>query len=701
MNARTASAMVVSAALVASVWGATAMGRRAPGQEGSAAAAGKSLLRDEYQRSLEIFEMKTSARSGAQRGEDIYYYKCWYCHNQYAKTGPQLKDLYKRAALTTGEPVNDATVAAKIRNGSPAMPAYRYTLTDAHMADLLAYIREGTCCFDAEEPPPNPHYRGVPAHASAATSGKPVLRGARGTVRNAKGEPIEGIGVQLIASRTAIRTTVFTNEDGRYQFPVLEAGQYTLRIARPLEYTPYVKEPVAIDGATQLQDIVLARVSDTEFLPPMPETLAQLVGAEWMMNLPGNGEEKRVFSLTCGFGCHSYQQIFRTRYDLDGWRMIVRRMLRGGGSPLINVGTPTPESRGRGGRQLHDEELVARWLAKVRGPDAQDEPLHYWPRLRGASTRVIVTEYELPRQLLAPHDVHGDSRGNIWYTAHRSPYSGVLDPRTGIVTEIRIPEKEKDTVGALPGTHRVWVDKHDIAWFSEQWDHHLTAVDTRTNQIVKRFHFPTAARINSSGMSNFGLDDNGYAYETFENSVVKIDTKTGEIVKKFPLTARITNAYESLITPDGRYWSGGAGGSNIIGLLDTTTGQLWELEAPTPVVSAARGGFDRDGNAWWGGRGGMLLKVDVKTRRITEYYPPLPYVTFYECLPDKNGEIWAAPMHSGRFLRFNPRTEHWTEYPLPEPYSHDRRTWIDNSTDPVTVWYVDQNGYVVRIQPLQ
>ena len=32
---------------------------------------------------------------------------------------------------------------------------------------------------------------------------------------------------------------------------------------------------------------------------------------------------------------------------------------------------------------------------------------------------------------------------------------------------------------------------------------------------------------------------------------------------------------------------------------------------------------------------------------------------------------------------------------------HNRRTWIDNSTDPVTVWYVDNNGYIVRIQPLE
>ena len=69
--------------------------------------------------------------------------------------------------------------------------------------------------------------------------------------------------------------------------------------------------------------------------------------------------------------------------------------------------------------------------------------------------------------------------------------------------------------------------------------------------------------------------------------------------------------------------------------------------------------------------------------------------------PDKNGEVWAGALHAGRFVRFNPRTERWIEYMMPEPYSHNRRTWIDNSTSPVTVWYVDHNGYMVRIQPLE
>src|SRR5439155_1616781 len=221
----------------------------------------QGATKDPYQRSAEIYQMKTSAAEGPQRGEEIYYYKCWYCHNKYAKTGPSLKDIFKR-------------------------------------------------------------------------------------------EPLEGIMVQLISTSSGIRSTVYSDVDGRYEFPILAPGTYALRIARPLEFKPYVRESVRIEGATSPADIVLERVTDKEVLPPTPEILAQLTGAEWMLNLPGNGEEKRTFSLTCGFGCHSYQQIFRTRYVDAGWRSIVRRMMTVAGSPLINVREPGPQNRGRAGRPI-------------------------------------------------------------------------------------------------------------------------------------------------------------------------------------------------------------------------------------------------------------------------------------------------------------------------------------------------------------
>ena len=119
----------------------------------------KPSQKDDYQRSTEIYTYKTTAKSGPQRGEELYYYKCWICHNQFVKMGPQLKDLFKRQTFSSADfPVSEQSVADKIRNGGPGMPSFGATLKPADIADLISYIKDG-CCFDSENPPPNPRYR--------------------------------------------------------------------------------------------------------------------------------------------------------------------------------------------------------------------------------------------------------------------------------------------------------------------------------------------------------------------------------------------------------------------------------------------------------------------------------------------------------------------------------------------------------------
>lgn len=135
--------------------------------------------------------------------------------------------------------------------------------------------------------------------------------------------------------------------------------------------------------------------------------------------------------------------------------------------------------------------------------------------------------------------------------------------------------------------------------------------------------------------------------------------------------------------------------------MDRQTKEVRTIPSPSGVSAASRGSFDPEGNIWVGGRGGVLVKYDHKRNVIAEYAPPTPYNTFYETRADKNGEVWAGEMRSGRMGRFNPKTNRWIEYVLPEAFSFDWQTYVDNSTDPVTVWYGDQYGYIVRIQPLE
>ena len=648
---------------------------------------------NDLQRTVAIYGYKIAGSGGAARGEVIYYYKCWVCHNDYTRasgsTAPSLKDIFKHPKLGSGQPVNDETVSQQIRNGSTGMPSFRYSLADADIADLLSYLRD-KCCYQEINPPTNPWYRASTVNMPAAVPAKGNLKGGpRGIVRTSGGDPVEGIAVQLIAP-SAVRTTVYSNQAGQYEFPQLPSASYTLRISVPLDFLPYQRDAVAVSGDTKLADIVLERRSQTDYLPPIQDVLAQLSDAEWMWNLPGTAQEKQTVSRMCGEGCHSYQQIFRNRYDERSWRLMVDRMLHYSGSPLIN--------RGRARGDPEQEDLVVKWLARVRGPDYRDAPLRVFPHPHGPATRVVITEYELPHVLLAPHDVSGDSKGNIWYSSHRTPYMGKLDPSTGKVSEYQVPPT---AAGVLPGTHRIQVDKHDIVWASENWAHTLVKFDPTTQKFSK-VGIPSEAPINSPMGGNLTVAPDGYVWKAQGGAVLKFD-QAGKIVQRIPFTVKLDSPYDNIISDDGNYWAGGsaAGGGDTMELLDIRTGKLTEAHSFSRDSTPARGGFDPQGNPWFGGRGGALVELDAKAHVIREYFPPTPYVTFYEAMPDKNGEVWGGELHGGKFVRYNPRTDRWIEYVLPEPYSHDRRTWIDNSTTPVTVWYVDHNNYLVRIQPME
>ena len=245
--------------------------------------------KDYNQRALEIFEFRKAAPSGPERGKEIYYYKCWMCHNELAQGGaPKLAGLFKRTTLANGEPLNDESAKNQIRNGSPNMGAYKYVLSDADLNDLVSWLHDENCCWNSDAPPLNPRYKAAAAAPAQSLYGA-LTGGPKGLVKNARGEPIEGIMVQLISDQNAIRTTVFSHADGHYEFPKVAPGTYTLRIAKPLEFYPWSKEKVEIKGADTLDDITLLRVTQGEFLPPFPVIEAQLTGSEWLANLPGTG----------------------------------------------------------------------------------------------------------------------------------------------------------------------------------------------------------------------------------------------------------------------------------------------------------------------------------------------------------------------------------------------------------------------------
>jgi len=687
----------VTIGLALLVVGNASRSHAAPPQSQTASA--KVMHTDDFQRSARLDTYRVIADSGDGRGENIYFYKCWMCHNQYAKTGPYLKELFKHESLMSGDPVTAENVAAKIKEGGPGMPAFGTTLKDSDIADLITYIKDGKCCVEGENPGPNPWYQ-AETHNWPVQSG--LNGGATGVVKIPSGDSPEGIGLQLIAPN-GVRTTVYTDEKGHFEFPKMQTGDYVLRVPTPLMFKPYVISSLHIDGATKLDDIVLERVSDSDALPATPDIERQLSGAELLWNMPGTAQEKATLQKNCS-ACHSWNQIFRNRYDEHSWERIVDRMTQYSGTSLVirikgidSTGGGNNSVTRRDGTSPEEVNSLVKFLTRVRGPNAQDEPLRVFPRPRGGDTRVVVTEYELPQALLALHDAQGDSKGNIWWTSHKTDVVGKLDPKTGIVTEYTIPLTPK----GMPGTHAVRIDKNDVPWFSENWSHNLNRLDLATGKITQ-VKIEDAVPLNAPGFGNFSMTPDGFVWDSRDNNVRKIDPETGKVIQRYPL--QVSFSYDNLISPDGQYYGGGGlpAWGNTIERMDLSTGEWIKQNSGAHMMTGKRGGFDPYDNPWFGGGDGALIELNAKTGLIEEHIPPIapsPYTDFYEAQPDANGEVWAGVLHGRQMVRYNQHNGEWHVYEMPEPFTYDRRTYIDASTHPVTVWYIDYNGYLVRVQP--
>ena len=83
-------------------------------------------------------------KGDAAKGKDVFE-QCSVCHNADStekKMGPGLKGMFKKAKMdSTGKPVTDANVMAKINDGGNGMPPYKDMLTDDEKANLLAYLK--------------------------------------------------------------------------------------------------------------------------------------------------------------------------------------------------------------------------------------------------------------------------------------------------------------------------------------------------------------------------------------------------------------------------------------------------------------------------------------------------------------------------------------------------------------------------------
>jgi streptogramin lyase len=516
----------------------------------------------------------------------------------------------------------------------------------------------------------------------------------RGTVSSAEEGPMEGVLVSAQRQGSPITVTVVSDDKGRFQFPDgrLSPGHYALRI-RAVGYD--LAGPQAADLGAAAADIAVK-------LRKTADLAAQLTNTEWFVSMPGAAEQKRPL-IEC-MSCHSFQRIVHSTYTAETFVPVLERMAQ-----YANNSIPARVQPRLAMRDVNEASLrkLAAYLATInlsRGP-VWDYTLRTLPRPKGRATHVVITEYDMPRATIAPHDVRTDRDGNIWYSNFVENFLGELDPRTGAHHEYAIPvRKPASPAGSLD----LEADAGGNLWLALMFQAGVARFDmaTRTFRI-----YPVGADLDDDAMQQSmamprasGVDGKVWSNDVARQSLMRLDLKTSAYQRIDPfklLPKGSTHAPYGMAADaaDNLYFMDF--GDENIGRVDAKTLAVTLYPTPTPKSRPRRCMLDEEGRLWFTEfAANKLAMFDIKAESFKEWDVPTPYTYPYDVFADGHGELWSGGMASDRVLRFDPQSGAATEYLLPRP-TNIRRVFVDTSTRPVTFWAGNNHGAsIVRLEPL-
>jgi streptogramin lyase len=505
-------------------------------------------------------------------------------------------------------------------------------------------------------------------------------------------------GTVTSSEEGAMEGVLVSDHQGRYAFPRarLEPGEYTLRIRaigyelEPVPATVRADQPAAAD-------LKLSKASDIS---------GQLTNAEWLASMPGTAEEKA--SMRGCAHCHTLSLVTRSRHDANEFVSVIERMAGYPplSFPLMVQKTPSPRI-GPGAvsaeRQLETRRRQADHLSRVNlsgGPKWKYD-LTTLPRPTGAATRVIYTEYDLPKRTRQPHDVIVDSAGMAWYASFGEQILGKLDPKTATVTEYEIPLlKPKAPTGILG----MRFDRDQNLWMGMQFQGGIAKFDQKTLKF-QTWSLPPElngdhVQINQVSPDRYHVDGKVWLQDAGTYTVLRLDVATGKFEVFEPYKIPRPNVYD--VVPDSH--NNGfflVMGAEDVGKIDARTGKIDIYKTPTPGSGPRRGMMDANDRLWFGeNRADKIGMFDTRTAAFKEWAPPTPGAWPYDVTIDRNGEVWSGGEYNDRILRLKPSTGQFVEYLLPRQ-TNVRRVFVDDSTTPVTFWVGSNHGAsIVKLEPL-
>jgi streptogramin lyase len=504
---------------------------------------------------------------------------------------------------------------------------------------------------------------------------------------------MEGVLVSARREGTTMTISVVSDASGRYSFPAarLAPGRYTLAI-RAIGYE--LDGPKTADvttGASTTADIKLR---------PVGNLSAQLTNAEWLASMPGNPAQKRVL-LNCA-GCHTLERIVRSTHDADEFAQVLERMAGYyPGSMPIHPQRLSPTVRRNMARGTNLEASL-KFLASINLSQGEtwSYPLKTLPRPSGRATRVIITEYDLPRPTIEPHDVVVGADGMVWYSSFGEQVFGKLDPRTGQVMEYPVPVLKP---GSPLGTQDLEFDANGNLWVALMTQVGFAKFDPRTERL-DIYPVPLDWQNDSTqtGMVSpvhSTVDGKVWGKLTSQNAYMKLDVASGkyEVIEARDVRGKNLGSYGIPSDRDNNLWLLNFDGSEI-GKVDVKTGLITVYPTPTASSRPRRGRFDAQNRLWFGEFGANAIGMfDPKTETFREWTLPTEWSAPYDAVGAKNGDAWTGSMFSDRVARLDGKTTELVEYLLPRS-TNIRRVFVDDAD---TLWIGNNHGAeIIRVEPL-
>src|SRR6516162_6069820 len=352
-------------------------------------------------------------------------------------------------------------------------------------------------------------------------------------------------------------------------------------------------------------------------------------------------------------------------------------------------------------------KAMAEYLASVNlsRDEVWDYPLKTLPRPQGRATRVVITEYDLPRKQIQPHDAIVDSDGMVWFTHFGEQFLGKLDPKSGRVSEYPLPVIKP---GYPVGTLDLETDKAGNLWIAMMYQGGVAKFDKKT-ETFQTWKVPQQWQTDATQQAFLTpayshVDGKVWVKNSDRAQILRLDPATGEWENlgsfKDPSNNRTITSYGIPADHENNLYLLDFSSSNI-GKLDAKTGNLTVYRSPIANSRPRRGRVDEHDRLWFAEYAGNAIGMfDPKTEKIEEWVLPTPWAQPYDVVTDKNGEAWMGSMLSDRVSRLNPKTGEFVEYLLPRT-TNIRRVFVDNSTTPVTFWVGSNHGAsIVKVEPM-